>query len=219
MVEREKFKILVKGMKAVYAHPSFIPDQDAFNVWYAMLNDLSYEYLNAAVQKHMMTNTHPPTIADIRGEAARLSSGESEMSELKAWGMVRKAVSNSNYHSEEEFERLPEAVRIAVGNPANLREWAMMPTETVESVEQSHFIKAYRAAVGRVREAAQMAPEIRKLYAAGLDEGTQRIGSSIAPPEGQLPEKAVIPMPDHAKQRLQELLGAVIQGTEKQPQG
>lgn len=29
---REEFKTLVKGMKAVYAQPTFIPDQDAFNV-------------------------------------------------------------------------------------------------------------------------------------------------------------------------------------------
>lgn len=27
---REEFKTLVKGMKAVYAQPTFIPDQDAF---------------------------------------------------------------------------------------------------------------------------------------------------------------------------------------------
>lgn len=207
MVERERFKILVKGMKAVYTLPSFIPDQDAFNVWYALLKDLSYEDLNAAIQKHMMTNPHPPTIADIRGVAAQLSSDNGEMSELKAWSMVRKAISNSNYHAEEEFERLPEAVKIAVGNPANLREWAIMETETVESVEQSHFIKAYRAAVGRVREAAQLAPEIRKLYAAGQRAEMQKIESGISCLERTLPEESGVPMPNHVKQRLQELMG------------
>lgn len=207
MVERERFKVLVKGMKAVYANPLFIPDQDAFNVWYALLNDLPYESLNAAIQKHMMTSPHPPTIADIRRAAAQLSPDGNDMSELQAWDMVRKAVSNSNYHAEEEFERLPEAVKIAVGNPANLREWAMMPTETVESVEQSHFIKAYRAAVGRVKEAAQLSPEVRKMYALGQGVGRQGIENSIAPLESQIPEKARIPMPDHAKRRLQELMG------------
>lgn len=208
MVERERFKILVKGMKAVYTHQSFIPDQDAFNVWYALLKDLSYEDLNAAIQKHMMTNPHQPTIADIREAATQLSSGSGEMSELKAWDMVRKAISNSNYHAEDEFDRLPEAIRIAVGNPANLREWAMMPTETVESVEQSHFIRAYRVAVDRLKEAAQMAPEIRKMYVVGQNEELKRIERIIDPPEGELPEKSGIPMPDHAKQKLQELMGS-----------
>ena len=32
-MERDEFKILVKSMKAVYAQPTFLPDQDAFNVW------------------------------------------------------------------------------------------------------------------------------------------------------------------------------------------
>lgn len=207
MVEREKFKVLVKGMKAVYTHPSFIPDQDAFNVWYALLDDLSYEDLNTAIQKHMMTNPHPPTIADLREAVARLSQDEGEMSELKAWDMVRRAISNSSYHAEEEFNRLPEAIRIAVGNPANLREWAMMPTETVESVEQSHFIKAYRVAVGRLKEAAQMAPEIRELYVSGQGAEPKRIEKSIEPDKRHLPEKNGVQMPDYAKQRLQELMG------------
>ena len=70
MVDREQFKILVKAMKAVYTKPEFIPDQDAFNVWYMMLRDLSYEILTNAVQKHMMTSPFPPTIADLRSSAA-----------------------------------------------------------------------------------------------------------------------------------------------------
>lgn len=210
MVERDKFKILVKGMKAVYANPLFIPDQDAFNVWYALLKDLSYEELNVAIQKHMMTSPYPPTIADIREAVAQLSTGQGDMSELKAWNMVRKAISNSNYHAEEEFGRLPEAIRIAVGSPANLKEWAMMPIETVESVEQSHFIKAYRVAVGRIKETAQLAPEVRKSYAAGRDAGIQKIESSVASQMRQLSEKNGVPMPGHVKQRLSELMGTAI---------
>lgn len=52
-MEREQFKVLVKAMKAVYAQPTFIPDQDAFNVWFALLGDLPYKQAELAVQKHM----------------------------------------------------------------------------------------------------------------------------------------------------------------------
>lgn len=65
-MEREQFKVLVKAMKAVYAQPTFIPDQDAFNVWFALLGDLPYKQAELAVQKHMATEKFPPTIADIR---------------------------------------------------------------------------------------------------------------------------------------------------------
>lgn len=51
-MEREQFKVLVKAMKAVYAQPTFIPDQDAFNVWFALLGDLPYKQAELAVQKH-----------------------------------------------------------------------------------------------------------------------------------------------------------------------
>ena len=47
---REEFKTLVKGMKAVYAQPTFIPDQDAFNVWFELLKDIPYQQANVAIQ-------------------------------------------------------------------------------------------------------------------------------------------------------------------------
>lgn len=106
-MEREQFKVLVKAMKAVYAQPTFIPDQDAFNVWFALLGDLPYKQAELAVQKHMATEKFPPTIADIREKAEQITSvKETEMSELEAWAIVRKAIGRSNYYAEEEFEKL-----------------------------------------------------------------------------------------------------------------
>ena len=142
---REEFKTLVKGMKAVYAQPTFIPDQDAFNVWFELLKDIPYQQANVAIQKYMLTEKFPPTIADIREKATQIvESVDSSMSELEAWSLVRKAVRNSGYHSVEEFEKLPEACQRAVGSAANLKEWALMDSERVETVEQSHFIRNYR---------------------------------------------------------------------------
>ena len=207
MVDREKFKVLVKGMKAVYVQPAFIPDQDAFNVWYGLLKDLSYEELSKAIQKHMMTSPYPPTISDIREAVAQLAPDDGIMSELKAWNLVRRAIRNSNYHAEEEFGRLPCTIRAAVGNPANLREWAMMPIETVESVEQSHFIRAYRAAVERDKEMAKLTPEVKEAYTIGNDAGPGRIGGAAVPPTVMLSMEGGIPMPARLKKRMQELIG------------
>ena len=146
-MEREQFKVLVKAMKAVYAQPTFIPDQDAFNVWFALLGDLPYKQAELAVQKHMATEKFPPTIADIREKAEQITSvKETEMSELEAWAIVRKAIGRSNYYAEEEFEKLPEACKMAVGNPSNLREWAMMDSDQVGTVEQAFL--AYSDDIG-----------------------------------------------------------------------
>lgn len=165
-MERDEFKILVKSMKAVYAQPTFLPDQDAFNVWYALLKDLPYELVSMAIQRHMLTEKFPPTIADLRAKSIEVVERPAEdVSELEAWALVRRAIGNSNYHAEEEFARLPEACRIAVGSPANLREWAMMDLDQVETVEQSHFIRNYRAAAKRMTEDRKLPPAFREKIA------------------------------------------------------
>lgn len=161
---RDEFKILVKGMKAVYAQQTFLPDKDAFDMWFALLQDLPYKLANVAIQKHMLTERLPPTPAEIREKAAQMMEvPETEMSELEAWALVRKAIRNSGYHAQEEFDKLPEACREAVGNAANLEEWAKMDYEKVESVGQSHFIRNFRTAVLRIKEEQRLPEQTRKL--------------------------------------------------------
>ncbi len=163
MTDRE-FMIIVKGLKAVYTDPKFLPDKDAMEVWFGLLKDLPYKVLSTAAQKYMMQEEYPPTIAGLRKKVAEITAPLSEdMSELEAWALVKKAISNSGYYATEEFNKLPELCQKAIGNPANLREMSMMPTDTVNSVEQSHFIRNYRAQLDRKRADSQIAPEVLKL--------------------------------------------------------
>ena len=173
-MEREEFKILVKAMKAVYAQPTFIPDKDAFDVWYGLLQDLPYEQANLAIQKYMTSERFPPTIADIRTKATEIiAPAEESMSELQAWALVQRAIRNSGYNSEEEFAKLPEACQRAVGTAANLKEWALMDSERVETVEQSHFIRNYRTTVQRISEEKKLPESIRLLIASMRDNALE----------------------------------------------
>ena len=65
-MEREDFKILAKAMKAVYAQATFLPDKDAFEIWFSLLKDIPYEIAENAVMEHICTNIYPPNIAEIR---------------------------------------------------------------------------------------------------------------------------------------------------------
>lgn len=207
-MEREEFKTLVKGMKAVYAQPTFIPDQDAFNVWYELLKDLPYAQANIAIQKYMLTEKFPPTIADIRTKANDIVAKiEESMSELEAWSLVSKAISNSGYHAEEEFDKLPEACQRAVGNPSNLKEWAMMESDKVATVEQSHFIRNYRVAVQRMQEEAKI-PNHVKAAIASMREKTEAIEQKPRQAIEQKPEEKRpegVPMPPEVAKRLKEM--------------
>lgn len=207
-MEREEFKTLVKGMKAVYAQPTFIPDQDAFNVWYELLKDLPYTQANIAIQKYMLTEKFPPTIADIRAKANDIIARvEESMSELEAWSLVSKAISNSGYHAQEEFDKLPEACQRAVGNSSNLKEWAMMESDKVATVEQSHFIRNYRVAVQRMQEEAKI-PDHVKAAIASMREKTEALEQKPRQTIEQKPEEKRpegVPMPPKVAERLKEM--------------
>ena len=77
--------------------------------------------------------------------------------------MVSKALRNSTYHAEEEFAALPPVLQRTVGNPSNLKEWAGMEMDTVNSVIQSHVVRNYRVAVKSMRDDAKIPPALMGL--------------------------------------------------------
>ncbi len=141
---KAQFIPLVKGMKAVYADPAFLTDADAILVWYSLLKDFTYESVSKAIQEVMRTSRFKPTVADII-ERIHVAETPEQLTAPEAWSLVRRAMRNSIYGAEAEFEKLPAACRRAIGSPESLRELATMDEDTVESVQQSHFIKTYRA--------------------------------------------------------------------------
>lgn len=161
MTQDEFLKIAVK-LKAAYPDPKFLPDKGSLQVWYEMLQDIPFENAKNAVQTFIATNRSLPTIADLR-ELAREAVKEDDLSPLAAWSIVEKAVRNSLYGAEEEFEKLPPVIQRSVGSPANLREWAQMERDAFHSVEQSHFIRAYRAESEREKRNDTMPENLQRL--------------------------------------------------------
>lgn len=97
----EEFKIIAKGMKAVYTQPTFLPDKDALNVWYKLLEDIDYTTANAAIQKYMMTQKFPPTIADIREMAATVANGDKPLWS-DGWEQVLTAIKRYGSYGQAE---------------------------------------------------------------------------------------------------------------------
>lgn len=172
-MKKEEFSILVKGMKAVYSDPKFIPDKDAFEVWYELLKDLDYDITSLSIRKYMMTNRFPPSISDIRDQYFSISHSEgNELHEINAWGMVLKAMRNSGNNSEYEFSKLPAIVQKAVGSANQLREWAIM--EDVDgrtlTVLQSNFMRTFRVVMEREKELKKLNPELLKIISENYNQ-------------------------------------------------
>ena len=173
-MNQEQFKTLVKGMKAVYPQPTFIPDNDAMLVWYNLLKDLSYEQVSVAIQKHMMQNKFPPTIADIREKASELIKEETdELSETEAWSIVWKAICKSSYNSEEEYAKLPDDIKKVVGSHGQLRSWAIDENFN-QAVESSNFKRDYRNYMQQKREKSKLPERFNNLRL--NEKETEKIG-------------------------------------------
>lgn len=113
-------------------------------VWKRMLGDYEYKQVDKAVDAYIKSDTKgfPPAIGQIIDYIAKTSLPQQETA-LEAWAKVYKAICNSTYNAEAEFNKLSPAAQKAIGSPSNLREMAAMDIDTVNSVEQSHFIRAY----------------------------------------------------------------------------
>lgn len=167
MTREETIKVLAV-LKAAY--PAFYRGMKAdelngiVNLWASQFEGDDYKTVGAAVQAHIATDTkgYPPHIGAIK-EAIRKITQPDEMSEMEAWGYVASALRNSGYNSVAEFDKLPPVVRRIVGSPSQLREWAMMDSDTVQSVVQSNFMRSYRVRAQSEREYLALPESVREL--------------------------------------------------------
>lgn len=138
--------------------------QETVTLWSEMFAAEDFQVVKAAVKAHIATDAkgYPPHIGAIK-EAIRKITQPDEMSEMEAWGYVASALRNSGYNSVTEFDKLPPVVRRIVGSPSQLREWAMMDSDTVQSVVQSNFMRSYRARAQHEREYLALPENVREL--------------------------------------------------------
>lgn len=175
-MDRDEFKVLVKGMKAVYAQPTFIPDQDAFNMWFALIGDLSYEVCSVAIKKYMLTNKFPPTVAEIREMAAEIVSGD-PLTWGESWERALNAVRRyGSYNKKEALDSLDPLTRKCVDNIGYME---LCMSENI-MVERAHFQKIFEIYSKRQQTEKQMPlalqQAISKLQLKGMDGQVLQLG-------------------------------------------
>lgn len=177
MNKQETIKIIAM-LKVAY--PKFFVSEDKeerklqVDTWQSLFDEEPYALVEQAVKALMCTLQFPPTVADIKGKIALITQPE-ETTELEAWSMVWDAIKSANYNSQQNFERLPPVIRKVVGSPNQLREWAMMDSETVNSVIQSNFMRSYKAKVAQQKEYDRL-PASTKQLMSGLADKFKMIG-------------------------------------------
>lgn len=167
------------------------------NLWFMQFRDDDYKEVLAAVMAHIATDTNRfmPPVGVIKAKLVDIRQ-PNEMTELEAWELVSKATRNSSYNSAEEFAKLPPVVQRLVGSPMQLKEWAAMDPETLQSVVASNFQRSYKVRAKNEREYLAL-PSSVKTFMATLSEGMKMPALS----DGEITEEKRV----DAIRRLSEL--------------
>ena len=152
------------------AYPRFYggagePDpRKAVTLWAEMFHDDPVELVAAAVKALIVTDERgfPPHIGAVKAQMRKIVQRD-ELTEQEAWALVLGALKRGIYESKAAFDALPETVRRVVGSANQLREWAVMDSETVQSVVASNFQRSYRERARREREFASLPSDVQKL--------------------------------------------------------
>lgn len=171
MTKQETAKIITVITAAYPNHfVKYTPEmiQNLIFAWYSVMEDYPYSVCSNGLKMYLANDTKgfPPSPGQVIDCITKQIHKDAPTA-LEAWQYVSKAIKNGIYHSEEEFDALPEIVKKAVGRHENLKEWAMMDSATVQSVEQSHFIRVYDTLVKRQQEDAKIPASVKKLMEQG----------------------------------------------------
>lgn len=204
MTRDETINIL---MSIQAAYPNFkVPDKTiAVNTWYSLLEEYTYEQVSSAIKRYIQTNKSgfAPSIGQVIEQICNIYSNDT-LNEMEAWGLVQKAVRNSTYHAEEEFQKLPEIVQRSIVSPGQLREWATM--ESIDgralNVMQSNFMRTYRAEVERVKNKNKLSPDIQKLMEKQRASSMSQLKMDTEP---KTVVKISTKIPDSIEKKIQKL--------------
>lgn len=163
--------------------------QNTVTLWQKIFSADSYAEVEAAFFAFVSTDEKgfPPAPGAIRAMLNKLRQPEGETTEAEAWGMVQKATRNSIYNADQEFKALPEEIQRCVGGPSTLREWAIMDSETLNTVVASNFMRSYRARAVQVREMQKLPPAVREVF--GLLGNAMSLENRLEAPKAAQPEQ------------------------------
>jgi hypothetical protein len=178
-------------------YPRFMDGRDAANtvaIWAKMFPGEEYPRVEAAILAFVASDVKgfPPSIGQIKDKLAQMQA-DNTLDEAGAWALVAAAMRNGIYGSKKEFAKLPYDVQRAVGSPNQLRDWALMDMEVVNSVVCSNFMRSYRARAVHTRELQKLPESVRQMYLAVGDAFAME--RALPAPERTAPEPEPEPTP------------------------
>lgn len=153
----DDFIKLVKGMKSVYTKDNFLPDEYSIKMWYKLLQDIPYDVLNVSIQRYMLTNKFPPTIADLRETAANIVQGET-LDWGNGWEQVVNGIRKYGFYQESKaLETMDEVTRQTVKRLG----WAQLCMSENIMTDRANFRDIYNQIANRKKEQCRIPIELK----------------------------------------------------------
>lgn len=171
-------------------------------IWAKMFPNEAYPLVEAAVMAFVATDVKgfPPSIGQVKEKLAQMQAEET-LDEAGAWALVATALRNGIYGSAKEYAKLPAGIQRAVGSANQLRDWATMDMETINSVVCSNFMRNYRARAAHTRELQKLPDSVRQMYIAAGDAFSYE-RALPAPPQSPEPEPEPVACPESVRGML-----------------
>ncbi len=158
------FAVLKANYANFFKNMSRMDAEAQVSLWAEMFADTPYELVGMAVKTYIATDVdgYPPNVGRIKKELMRLTKNE-QMTEQEAVSLIMKATRNGLYGAKEEFEKLPPVLQRLAGSPEQIRVWARMPVDELQTVVASNLMRSYRAIAKKEEEYQALPSSIKNL--------------------------------------------------------
>ena len=152
------FAILEANYEPQFAKRTDLNKAAMVNLWAEHFLDKDYNLVKAAVNSYISTDTtgFVPNVGQINEHIRNLTQRE-QMTEQEAVSLIMKATRNGLYGAKEEYDKFPPVLKRLVGSPEQLRVWARMTEDELNTVVASNLMRSYRA-IAKKEEVQQTLP-------------------------------------------------------------
>lgn len=149
---KKEFAAFAMALKTYYPKENLLPNQQAIDLWFLQLMDLDYSLAETVLNKWVAIKPWPPTIADIREQAASIGGGE-----IPDWGegweKVIKAIAKYGmYRPQEAIESMDKVTRQCVERLG----FVNLCTSENPAADRANFRKIYEQYAERQKIEMQM---------------------------------------------------------------
>ncbi len=156
---KEEFAKIADAIRTYFPRFDILPNKEALELWYRELKDIDYETATTALRRYVAINKFPPSIAEIREQAATIVNKSLSDDWGMAWEQVTRAIRNYGmWGTDEAFKSMDEITRKCVMRLG----WKELCMSENPTADRANFRMIYEQVKEKAKEKAVMSIEVQE---------------------------------------------------------